>query len=81
MPYIRRYCKPAKLVRNFGAIWCPQRDERGRIVSGSQPKLYLSDPILGWLPSRLHPGCRRMCLPVREGYTLGAPDANYSALR
>lgn len=48
----------AKLVRNFGAIWCPQRDDRGHRVTGSQPKLYLSDPILSWLPNRLHPGCR-----------------------
>lgn len=47
----------AKLVRNFGAIWCPQRDDNGRVVRGSQPKLYLSDPILSWLPSRLRPGC------------------------
>ena len=47
----------AKLVRNFGAIWCPQRDERGRTMHGSQPKLYLSDPVLSWLPSRLHPRC------------------------
>jgi uncharacterized protein len=47
----------AKLVRNFAAIGCPQRDDNGRIVRGSQSKLYLSDPILSWLPGRLHPGC------------------------
>lgn len=47
----------AKLVRNFGALWCPQRDDNGRIVRGSQPKLYLADPILSWLPSRLRAGC------------------------
>ncbi len=47
----------AKLLRNFGAIWCPQRDDNGRIVRGSQPKLYLADPILSWLPSWLRPGC------------------------
>jgi uncharacterized protein len=29
-----------KLVSNFGAMWCPQRDDHGRIVRGSQPKLY-----------------------------------------
>jgi uncharacterized protein len=47
----------ARLVRSFAALWCPQRDERGRVVQGSQAKLYLTDPILSWLPSRMHPGC------------------------
>ncbi len=47
----------ARLVRSFAGVWCPQRDDRGRIVQGSQAKLYLSDPILNWLPSRIHPGC------------------------
>ena len=47
----------ARLVRSFAALWCPQRDERGRAVQGSQAKLYLTDPILGWMPSRTHPGC------------------------
>ena len=61
----------AKLVRNFGAIWCPQRDENGRIVQGSQPKLYLSDPVLAWLPSRVHPGCDEPAMTMLTEATLG----------
>ena len=61
----------AKLVRNFGAIWCPQRNEHGRIVQGSQPKLYLSDPLLAWLPSRVHPGCDEPATTMLTETTLG----------
>lgn len=46
-----------KLVRTFGAIWCHQvRADDGRRVSGAQAKLYLSDPVLAWLPGRLRAG-------------------------
>lgn len=47
----------ARLVASFAAIWCPQRDGGGRAVPGAQSKLYLTDPILAWLPSRLRAGC------------------------
>jgi uncharacterized protein len=47
----------ARLVRSFCAMWCPQRDDVGRVVRGSQSKLYLADPILAWLPRRLRSGC------------------------
>ncbi len=60
----------AKLVRNFGAVWCPQRDHRGRTVRGSQPKLYLADPILSWLPSRLHPACREPAMTMLTETTI-----------
>ena len=46
-----------RLVSSFAALWCPQRNEDGRIVPGAQSKLYLTDPILSWLPSRLRAGC------------------------
>lgn len=45
-----------RLVGSFGALWSPQRDDRGRTVPGSQPKLYLTDPLLAWLPSSLRQG-------------------------
>lgn len=45
-----------RLVTTFAAIWCPQIDDAGRRVSGAQSKLYLADPILAWLGSRLRPG-------------------------
>jgi hypothetical protein len=60
-----------KLVSNFGAIWCPRRDDHGRIVRGSQPKLYLSDPILSWLPSRLHPACGEPAMTMLTETTIG----------
>lgn len=60
----------AKLVRNFGAVWCPQRDD-GRIVRGSQAKLYLADPILNWLPSRLRPGCAEPDMTMLTETTIG----------
>jgi uncharacterized protein len=47
----------ARLVSSFAAIWCPQRNDNGRTVAGAQAKLYLTDPVLSWLPSRLRTGC------------------------
>lgn len=45
-----------RLVRSFAALWVPQRDDAGFVVSGAQAKLYLSDPLLAWMPSRLRAG-------------------------
>jgi predicted AAA+ superfamily ATPase len=45
-----------RLVNTFAAIWNPRRDDRGIIVSSAQAKLYLTDPILAWLPSHLRGG-------------------------
>jgi len=45
-----------RLVRTYAAIWCHQVDEAGRRVAGAQSKLYLCDPVLAWLPSRLRAG-------------------------
>jgi hypothetical protein len=47
-----------RLVSGFGALWCPHHDDSGRPVAGSQPKLYLVDPVLAWMPSRLRAGVR-----------------------
>ena len=45
-----------RLVSTFAAHWCPHRGESGQPVAGSQSKLYLTDPILAWIPSRLRAG-------------------------
>jgi hypothetical protein len=45
-----------KLVRTFAALWCHQVREDGHRVAGAQAKLYLSDPIMAWLPTRLRSG-------------------------
>ena len=45
-----------RLVSSFGAVWCRQYSESGRNVQGSQSKLYLVDPVLSLLPSRLRAG-------------------------
>lgn len=45
-----------RLVAGFAGVWCRQHDDVGRTVTGSQAKLYLVDPILSWLPSRLRAG-------------------------
>lgn len=45
-----------RLVATFAAIWCRQHNNAGRNVEGSQPKLYLTDPLLSWLPHRLRSG-------------------------
>ena len=45
-----------RLVRGFAALWCRQHDDTAHQVPGSQPKLYLVDPLLGWLPGRLRAG-------------------------
>jgi hypothetical protein len=40
----------------FAALNCPQRGEAGAVVANSQGKVYLVDPLLAWLPSRLRAG-------------------------
>lgn len=45
-----------RLVGSFAAVWNPQRDDSGATIARTQAKLYLTDPILGWLPSQLRQG-------------------------
>jgi uncharacterized protein len=45
-----------RLVRTFAALWCHQVDDQGHRVPGAQSKLYLADPVLGWLGARLRSG-------------------------
>lgn len=44
-----------RLVSGHAALWCPRRDG-DRPVAGAQSKLYLTDPLLASLPSRLRTG-------------------------
>jgi len=44
-----------RLASSHAALWCPRRDGE-RIVVGAQSKLYLTDPLLASLPSRLRSG-------------------------
>ncbi len=46
-----------RLVFSFGAIWAPQFNQ-GKYVVGSQAKIYLTDPLLAWLPSKLRVGLK-----------------------
>lgn len=45
-----------RLINSHAALRCRQRDDAGRLIAGAQFKLYLTDPILAWLPHRLSPG-------------------------
>jgi len=44
-----------RLTSTLAGIWCHRRED-DRLVPGSQAKLYLADPVLAWLPSRLRAG-------------------------
>ena len=43
-------------MATFAAIRCPRRSDDGNIIIGSRPEVYLTDPLLGWLPHFLCPG-------------------------
>lgn len=45
-----------RVVSTFAGLWCHQVDDHGRRVTGAQAKLYLADPLLGWLGHHLRPG-------------------------
>ncbi len=45
-----------RLVATFAALWCERRDDNDRRIVGAQAKLYLTDPVLAWLPARLRAG-------------------------
>jgi predicted AAA+ superfamily ATPase len=45
-----------RLVSTFAALPCPQRGPDGGLVPGSQSKVYLTDPVIAWLPSRSRAG-------------------------
>lgn len=45
-----------RLINTHAALQCHQMDEQGHPVAGAQHKLYLTDPVLAWMPNRLSPG-------------------------
>lgn len=45
-----------RLVNSHAVLRCRQRRDDGTAVAGAQYKLYLTDPVLAWLPARLSPG-------------------------
>ncbi|MFT4164963.1 MAG: AAA family ATPase [Microlunatus sp.] len=60
-----------RLVSTFAALRCPQRNDRGETISGTQSKCYLTDPILSWLPARLRAGLAAPEMPVLTEMALG----------
>ncbi len=47
-----------RLIASHAAIQCPRRDG-DTPVPGAQSKLYLTDPLLAWLPARLRAGLQQ----------------------
>jgi uncharacterized protein len=45
-----------RLTRSFAGLWCHQVDETGKRVGDAQSKYYLTDPLLGWLPTMTRAG-------------------------
>lgn len=60
-----------RLAATFGGLWVPQHDDGGRPVIGAQAKMYLTDPLLAWLPSRLRAGLRAPEMTTLTEATLG----------
>lgn len=60
-----------RLISTFAALECPQRNDSGARVSGSQSKVYLIDPLLAWLPSRLRAGLDVPDMTVLSEMSLG----------
>jgi predicted AAA+ superfamily ATPase len=60
-----------RLVSTFAALWCPQRDDDGGAIPGAQAKLYLTDPLLAWLPHRLRAGLASPDMTVLSEMAIG----------
>jgi hypothetical protein len=58
-----------RLTSTLAAVRCGRR-EGDRLVAGSQAKLYLTDPVLAWLPSRRAAGSARFCSWKRIHFSL-----------
>ncbi len=59
-----------RLTSTQATLWCPRRED-GIPVPGSQAKLYLTDPLLGWLPSRLRTGLATPDMTTLSEMTIG----------
>jgi predicted AAA+ superfamily ATPase len=65
-----------RLISTFAAIECPQRTDKGFKVGGrTQAKVYLSDPVLSWLPSRLRSGLPEPSLTTLTEMAMGVTQA------
>jgi len=64
-----------RLIATHAALWCSRRDPAGRVVAGSQSKLYLIDPVLAWLPSRLRAGLDEPDMTVLTEMAIGVAAA------
>lgn len=60
-----------RLTTAHAALWCRRRDD-GVVQPGSQAKLYLTDPLLAWLPSRLRAGLPTPDMTTLNEMALGA---------
>ncbi|RSM52055.1 hypothetical protein DMB66_40555 [Actinoplanes sp. ATCC 53533] len=59
-----------RLIASHAALHCPRRDGDAP-VPGAQSKLYLTDPLLAWLPARLRAGLRQPDMTRLTESTLG----------
>ncbi|WP_250291998.1 hypothetical protein [Frankia sp. CiP1_Cm_nod1] len=53
-----------RLVNSHAALRCRQRTDDGRAVAGTRHKLYLTDPLLAWLPALTSLGLPRPEFPA-----------------
>jgi uncharacterized protein len=59
-----------RLIAGHAALSCTRRDG-DKLVANAQAKLYLTDPILAWLPSRLRAGLPSPDMTRMTEMTLG----------
>lgn len=52
-----------RMVASFAGLWCPQHDQ-GRVVANAQMKIYVTDPLLAHMPSRLRSGLVTPAMPA-----------------
>lgn len=64
-----------RLIHSFGALECPQRGDDGRIIENAQPKMYLIDPVLAWLPATLRSGSAVPSMTALTEMALGVCQA------
>ena len=63
-----------RLVNSHALLRCRQRLDDGRAIPRAQAKLYLTDPLLAWLPSALSPGLARPAMTNLSEMVLAAGD-------
>jgi predicted AAA+ superfamily ATPase len=60
-----------RLVNSHAVLRCWHRHDDGRAVPRAQAKVYLTDPILAWLPSALSPGLAQPTMTALSEMVLG----------